>query len=415
MIDKLQKTFSPDDTLYAKDMNLVTGKIDEIVESVNSGSSVGKVDPNSNGTGEIFNHYKNNKATGDYSHAEGGNTTASGYGSHAEGFETTASNDSSHAEGENTTASGYASHAEGSMTTAEGENSHAEGYNTIASSDYSHVEGKYVMAYGGSSHAEGSYTNTRGYASHAEGSYTETNGDSSHAEGYCSMANCNASHAEGGHDELDEALSVIFEKEGDKYYVNKLIKGLFRYNGILHKLIYIEGPNDNNKYSIKLDRDFSVLNKEVFIRVPTHSVDTDFSHVEGYGCHTYASSSDIENFKGLHAEGFNTTASGAGSHSEGIYTIANNASEHAQGNYNKSNTGSTEDLKTIHSIGVGTEEKRMNAQEVMRNGDHYVLGIGGYDGTNPESAQTLQEVIKGITDGMGEINSLLDQINGEVV
>lgn len=183
MIDKLQKTFSPDDTLYAKDMNLVTGKIDEIVENVNSGSGVGKVDPNSKGTGEIFNHYKNNKATGDYSHAEG----------------------------------------------------------------------------------------------------------------------------------------------------------------------------------------------------------------------------------------FNTTASGAGSHSEGIYTIANNASEHAQGNYNKSNAGSTEDLKTIHSIGVGTKEKRMNAQEVMRNGDHYVLGIGGYDGTNPESAQTLQEVIKGITDEMGEIDSLLDQINGEVV
>ena len=87
MIDKLQKTFSPDDTLYAKDMNLVTGKIDEIVESVNSGSSVGKVDPNSNGTGEIFNYYENNEATGDYSHAEGKNTTASGYGSHAEGFE----------------------------------------------------------------------------------------------------------------------------------------------------------------------------------------------------------------------------------------------------------------------------------------------------------------------------------------
>lgn len=212
MIDKLQKTFSPDDTLYAKDMNLVTGKIDEIVESVNSGSGVGKVDPNSKGgTGEIFNYYENNKATGDYSHAEGSNTTASGYGSHAEGFETTASNDSSHAEGEN------------------------------------------------------------------------------------------------------------------------------------------------------------------------------------------------------------TTASGEGSHSEGIYTIANNASEHAQGNYNKSNAGSTEDLKTIHSIGVGTKEKRMNAQEVMRNGDHYVLGIGGYDGTNPESAQTLQEVIKGITDEMGEIDSLLDQINGEVV
>lgn len=415
MIDKLQKTFSPDDTLYAKDMNLVTGKIDEIVESVNSGSSVGKVDPNSNGTGEIFNYYENNEATGDYSHAEGKNTTASGYGSHAEGFETTASNDSSHAEGSGTTASGYASHVEGYMTTANEHASHAEGDNTTASSDSSHAEGNYSTTYGKASHAEGSYTNTRGFSSHAEGSYTEANGDSSHAEGVCSAANCNASHAEGGHDELDEALSVIFEKEGDKYYVDKLIKGSFRHNGILHKLIYIEGPNDNNKYNIKLDKDFSVLGEEVFIRVSTHSVDTDFSHVEGYGCHAYASSSGIENFKGLHAEGFYTTASGAGSHSEGIYTIANNTSEHAQGNYNKSNAGSTEDLKTIHSIGVGTREKRMNAQEVMRNGDHYVLGIGGYDGTNPESAQTLQEVITNLINNMGDIDSVLDQINGEII
>lgn len=32
---------------------------------------VGKVDPNSDGTGEIFNDYENNKATGKYSHVEG--------------------------------------------------------------------------------------------------------------------------------------------------------------------------------------------------------------------------------------------------------------------------------------------------------------------------------------------------------
>lgn len=36
MINKLQKTFSPDDTLYAKDMNSVTGKIDEVIDKVNN-------------------------------------------------------------------------------------------------------------------------------------------------------------------------------------------------------------------------------------------------------------------------------------------------------------------------------------------------------------------------------------------
>jgi hypothetical protein len=29
----------------------------------------------------------------------------------------------------------------------------------------------------------------------------------------------------------------------------------------------------------------------------------------------------------------------------------------------------------------------------MQNGDHYIVGIGDYDGTNVETAKSLQEVI----------------------
>lgn len=95
-----------------------------------------------------------------------------------------------------------------------------------------------------------------------------------------------------------------------------------------------------------------------------------------------------------HTEGSYTIASGANTHAEGYYTKTNNNAEHSQGKYNKSNTGATDDLKTIHSIGIGADEEgRKNAQEVMTNGDHYIIGIGGYDGTNPETAQTLQEVV----------------------
>ena len=64
---------------------------------------------------EIFNDYLNNKAVGQYSHAEGSRTTALG----------------------------YSSHTEGSGTKASGNYSHAEGSNTRASSDYQHVQGKY--------------------------------------------------------------------------------------------------------------------------------------------------------------------------------------------------------------------------------------------------------------------------------
>ena len=90
---------------------------------------------------EIFNDYTNNKAVGNYSHAEGASTTASGHYSHAEGWYSTASGAQSHAEGNGTMASGDDSHAEGIYTTASGAQSHAEGYDTTASGQYSHSEG----------------------------------------------------------------------------------------------------------------------------------------------------------------------------------------------------------------------------------------------------------------------------------
>ena len=78
---------------------------------------------------------------GDYSTAEGYNTTASGVCSHAEGQNTTASEDCAHAEGWKTAASGKWSHAEGQDTTASGIYSHAEGYETTASGIGSHASG----------------------------------------------------------------------------------------------------------------------------------------------------------------------------------------------------------------------------------------------------------------------------------
>lgn len=77
---------------------------------------------------------------GNYSIAEGYNTTASRFASHAEGENTIARVRASHAEGDNTTASSWASHAEGNTTTASGYNSHAEGGYTTASGSYSHSQ-----------------------------------------------------------------------------------------------------------------------------------------------------------------------------------------------------------------------------------------------------------------------------------
>src|SRR5574344_772781 len=79
------------------------------------------------GTGSFRMGRKSGTVMGDFSHAEGLDTTASGYCSHAEGYTTTASEAYSHAEGRNTTASGSSSHAEGTKTDARSINSHAEG------------------------------------------------------------------------------------------------------------------------------------------------------------------------------------------------------------------------------------------------------------------------------------------------
>ena len=122
----------------------------------------------------------------------------------------------------------------------------------------------------------------------------------------------------------------------------------------------------------------------------------DNTHVEGYKNDAGTVSSNF-----AHIEGYNNSISrGNGSrnqiHIEGDNNQAKNESEHAQGSWNLSNSGSELKDKTKFSIGIGSSEKRMNAVEVMANGDVYIRGIGDYDGTNYSSAKTLQKVINEI-------------------
>lgn len=101
--------------------------------------------------------------------------------------------------------------------------------------------------------------------------------------------------------------------------------------------------------------------------------------------------------KSAHAEGNSTKAIGNRSHAEGEQTQATNYAEHAEGQFNKSNSASTtfgDAGNTIHSVGIGTADTaRRNAIEVMQNGDMYVLGMGGYDGTNPGQSSNLKKAV----------------------
>ena len=123
------------------------------------------------------------------------------------------------------------------------------------------------------------------------------------------------------------------------------------------------------------------------------------SHAEGRGATAIGSSS--------HAEGGFTTTRGAYSHAEGSNTTTQNSAEHAQGTFNASHTGSTDAEKTINSIGVGSSNNaRANAVEVMRDGKTYFLGIGLYDGTNPNAS--------GVKDLATVVNNKADLVNGKV-
>jgi hypothetical protein len=133
------------------------------------------------------------------------------------------------------------------------------------------------------------------------------------------------------------------------------------------------------------------------------------SHAEGYqsvasGEVSHAEGSSTASSYYSHAEGQRTTASGNSSHSEGAYTTAQNITEHAEGYFNVSHKATSTSQydgnagNTQHSVGIGSSESaRKNAFEIMQNGDIYVKGIGGYQGTNTKvqdnTIKTLQEYI----------------------
>lgn len=303
---------------------------------------------------EIFNDYENNKASGEFSHAEGHNTTAVGYASHSEGYSTTASGYVSHTEGMNTEARGVFSHAEGQDSIASGYASHAEGYNTkvtnnsadVASTTSSNTAGYYA-------HAEGYGTIAYGTASHAEGNGTTASGNSSHAEGYNTKATPNSA---------DVATDINISAAG--YYTHAEGYGTVAYGAISHA--EGNGTTASGTYS------------HAEGHKTTASGNT--SHAEGGN--TTASGSYS------HAEGGGTSASGYSSHAEGNNTIASGQYQHVQGKYNINDAAS----KYAHIVGNGkSDSHRANAHTIDWDGNAWFQGAVKVGGTNQDdtAAKTL--------------------------
>ena len=222
-------------------------------------------------------------------------------------------------------------------------------YNTLASGNYSHAEGANTIASGSYSHSEGFRTQASGdWGSHTEGQRTTASGESSHAEGYQTQASGDYSHAEG---ESTIASGYYSHSEGS---------------------------------ITKATGDFG-------------------THAEGYQTEARGICSHAEGYGGKNK---NNVAIGPGSHVEGCMTITNNKAEHAEGNVNVSHKNSDNDGdagNTLSSIGCGIYANvPKNAREIMQNGDCYILGIGGYQGTDTKvqnaSIRTLQDVVNGKAD-----------------
>ena len=99
------------------------------------------------------------------------------------------------------------------------------------------------------------------------------------------------------------------------------------------------------------------------------------------------------------AIGANSTAAGSYSVALGHGLGAVNTDETALGKFNNYiDTGTTAE-KTFFTVGNGTSNNtKSNVLEIKQNDDIYVSGVGGFDGTNASSADTLQDVISGKQD-----------------
>lgn len=124
-------------------------------------------------------------------------------------------------------------------------------------------------------------------------------------------------------------------------------------------------------------------NAEVFNGGAPNSAGGVRAHAEGVGAAAGENS---------HAEGIGYAA-GKNSHAEGDNTLAYRENSHAEGMYN------AVDIAAIHSVGIGTESVRKDAHRITYDGKHYIIGIGGFDGTKATKDLTNEKDLATVING----------------
>lgn len=270
----------------------------------------------------------------------------------------------------------------GASSAAEG---FAEGYNTKTLLLGAHAEGYESVAMGRGAHAEGGVTKAIGWFSHTEGDSTIAEESGAHAEGdgviYQMLVSRNYTQGD------------VYLYSQTKINYGAAIKQSFSDDVVFITDCQNSGDGDYRlTLSAPLDRD---IEQQKLINHYGASRGIG-AHTEGRGTIVFAHGAHAEGNRtcaygeNSHAEGSGSIAQGNNSHAEGVNTVTTNNGEHAEGRYNSSTSN-----KTLSSVGFGDSWTRKNAWEIDLNGNIYIYGIGGYDGTNISSSnvKSVQEVI----------------------
>lgn len=289
---------------------------------------------------------------------------------------------------------------------------------------------------GVNSFSEGLTTNALGINSHSEGKGLNipSNPEEAYTAGgnFIIIDNTNDENIATGSKlyypkkvETATVLALSSDSDNDINFIQILLSTGFVENVNAGEYIYI---NDNNEFTpvevvfdytagdttIKVSEEFD--NIEIGTILSSNSIDTPFgiktiTNIETVENNTklYLNSpieydltttdtiyieSGVASGQGSHSEGLGTNAVGDYSHTSGVFTNTTNEGEFACGNRNVSTPN-----VTLFSVGIGGQEQdkcdHLNAFEINKNGDLFIKGTGGYDGTNVTGTgiKSVQEIL----------------------
>lgn len=196
--------------------------------------------------------------------------------------------------------------------------------------------------------------------------------------------------------------------------------------------LYAEGGTASGDFAVALGMGTEATGESAFAAGWCSVASASESHAEG--SFTTASGSDS------HAEGNHTVASGPASHAEGDATKATGYFSHSEGNNTEAKapfshvegTCNKPTSLSIHSVGIGDIEESVqkSAEEIYhptyfdedmtgsyrpktdtKDGYKYLIGIGGFDGTNFEKDDALNPDIKSVQEVINEAITKLDSID----